>query len=143
MATGWIKLDSARLNQPQTETFRGAQVEVRMSPYELPEAVRAYTNPDRTCFTIEFRYLGTDEPVRETPVGAVTPYTGRESGRLLRLDIDLSRLPGGAHGLTLKMVHQAIDSLGKGPDRLARRRHYEVVEQTLEENPELLEAAVS
>ena len=134
----WIRLDRDALNQPLQGRLKGVQIEVRLSPFDIPEAVRGYfANPTRGLFTIEFRYPGGPEKLNVTAAGAVTAHVGRHSQRLHRLEVDVSQLEGGEHGLNLHLV-PAIDLarqiLVRSPERSGRHFNYEAVSRAVSQH---------
>ena len=93
----WVRLDAEKLNTPQLEAIRGVNITVRMSPYDVPEAVRGYYDEELERFVIEFRYIG-DEPFRQKQKGEhITLRIGRHSGRLygVEVNVDAMKAPRG------------------------------------------------
>ncbi len=108
----WVRLDSEKLNTPQQEAIRGVNITVRMSPYDVPEAVRGYYDEDQERFVIEFRYIG-EEPFRRKQKGKhITLRVGRHSGRLYGIEVDVKAMKAQSVDLILEVsdaVLQAID----------------------------------
>lgn len=138
----WIKLDQVALDQPSTESMHGADIEVHLSPYDIPEAARGYLSNDRRTFVLEFRYITTQEPlVTENPMHAVTVHVGRHSQRLYRLEIDLAKLDRRSDQLTVNIKREAteaIRTLKQTPQRQWRIGSYRAAEDAIAEHPELV-----
>src|ERR1700683_4371911 len=118
MAEDWIKLDQAELEKPRFETFRGVSVELHISPYNLPGAVRFYTSKDRQNFNIEFRYLGGEEQTTEVKYSdSVTIHLGEKSERLYRIEIKMAEWNVLEGGLKLQLIGDAITSLAQHHSR--------------------------
>lgn len=88
----WVRLNAEKLNMPKRQAVRGADITVRMSPYDVPEAVRGYYDEELKRFVIEFRYIG-DEPFRQKQKGEhITLRMGRHSGRLYGIEVDVGAM---------------------------------------------------
>ncbi len=57
-----IKLNRFRINRPRRKTIDGVDINVFVSPYDIPEEVSGDYNKDRDVFVIAFHYAGDDEP---------------------------------------------------------------------------------
>ena len=128
----WVRLDSETLNTPQLEAIRGVNITVRMSPYDVPEAVRGYYDKALRRFVIEFRYIG-DEPLKPKQEGEyIKLRIGRHSGRLYGIEVDVDAMKAQAADLNLKVsdaVLQAIDSLLL--PKPSRHENYEVAKDAI------------
>ena len=88
------------------------EVEVFISPFEIPRAVRGFYDEHRKRFVVDFKYI-TQEPTDYKDFGPseVTTKVGRKTGRILGFEIDVGAL--GASSVSLRMrvaeeVHKAI-----------------------------------
>ena len=124
----WVRLDAEKLNTPQSQAIRGVNITVRMSPYDVPEAVRGYYDEAQRRFVIEFRYID-DEPLQKKQEGAhITLRIGRHSGRLYGIEVDVDAMKSQAVDL-----NQAIDSLASLPRKRSRHENYEVAKKAIAE----------
>lgn len=90
---GWIELDPEWLDRRRemNTTTDGVEVQVFVSPYDVPDAVRAHRDTEADYFVIEFRYIQ-DEPWSRHPCNRMVALrTGSHSGRLLGVEIDVRR----------------------------------------------------
>jgi len=129
----WIKIDKDIIDKPREVEFRGLQIQVTVSPYDLPEAVRSYTSDDGQLFVIEFKYIGEEETVRKGG-GSIHIHTGRNSQRLYKIEIGVNSLVGAERGVRLQMVESAIQTLGNDPAHRARKTNYDVVREVILES---------
>lgn len=134
----WVRLDAEKLNTPQPQAIRGVNITVRMSPYDVPEAVRGYYDKALGRFVIEFRYIG-DELLKQKQEGEhITLRIGRYSGRLYGIEVDVDAMRTQAVDLILEVsdaVLQAIDdSLAHVPPKRSRHENYEVARDAITQN---------
>jgi hypothetical protein len=139
----WLTLNPAALNKARHEQIRGVEVQVLLSPYDVPEAVRGYYDRHIRRFVIEFRYISGDESlIPDAQDEHITLKIGRNSHRLYRIEIDVDRLK--APAVALKLVHavdQAIDRLVQRSRRSPREGNYEVAKEViLERGNELFQS---
>ena len=140
MKTDWIQVDTQDLNPEVTKTIRGAKVKVSHSPYDVPQMIRGFKDPESNDFVIEFKYL-TDEPVsvKRTPSSAVSLRVGQNSGRIYTIKVDIAKLRDDPVRLELKeTVKGALQALNKQKvsDRVSDRLHerYQVAQDVLSSN---------
>lgn len=106
----WIELeerDFADTAAPHQEEVRGIVLEVRVSPFSLPEAVKGTYDPESRLFEIRFRYLDGEEDAQLCQThGHVRVFEGRNSGRIMRIEVDVDALGVEAVQLALKAIEQ-------------------------------------
>lgn len=88
----WIRLNTEVLNPTREIDVAGVAVKVRLSPHDVPIAVRGRRDEQQGRFCIEFKYLD-DEPSRihsDQPEFRV--WVGASSGRLCSIEIPLKSL---------------------------------------------------
>lgn len=82
----WIRLNPANLNVARAESISGLDAKVFLSPYDVPHAVRSFTDPSRHCMGIEFTYMDSDEPKVSLPArNNIVFVLGKNSHRLFSL----------------------------------------------------------
>lgn len=136
----WISLDQNVIDRPRRGRFQGMEIEVELSPYELPEAVRGYLTDDEKTFIIEFKYLaGAEATVPQSAIDSVVIHLGRTSKRLYKIEIGTDVWAGAAHGVRFRMA-QAIEALENDPSRNLRKGNYEVAREVILGQPELVPA---
>jgi hypothetical protein len=75
----------------RTTEIKGQKVEVMMSPYDVPEAMRAYRLPSQGWVAIEFRYLVNDEGLKTVKIREDLLYqVGIASSRLYAIHFNLN-----------------------------------------------------
>src|SRR6266576_220275 len=119
----WLPVDSTELNKPHTQRINGVKVEVSLSPYEIPRAVRGYKEASSNFFVIELKYL-TQETTKTVQVrDHVVVEVGQNSGRLYKIKFDVVALGCQKVGVSLvqNAVETAIDQLGTMPRYGGRR----------------------
>jgi hypothetical protein len=111
----WLELNQIPLNEWRQEELNGVLVQVSVSPYDVPIAVRGYPDSDPGWFVIEFKYA-TEEELRPAE-GAphIVLLLGKNSGRIYKIRINRKALAVEKVGLELKVeklqqeVSRAID----------------------------------
>ena len=135
--TEWLQLDGKQLNPLQKREIRGVKIDVYLSPYDVPEAVRGFYDESVARFVIEFKYLG-EESTRLKRHKHLELRVGKNSGRLYRIDVDVESLKAEAVSLNMhipELVSEAIDSLAPAaPDR--GRDNYDLAKQVISERKE-------
>lgn len=131
----WLRLDPEKLNTPKHITIEGADVVVRLSPYDVPIAVRGHVDSSSKNRIVEFRYLD-DEPAsrRRTLSSGVIVHLGRNSDRVCRIEFPLStfgptqpvsvlcelpRLSGDFNTLSEEFKNHRAAAIAKGNYRIA------------------------
>jgi hypothetical protein len=128
---GWIELDPEWLDRRRelNTTTDGVEVLVFVSPYDVPDAVRAHRDTPADYFVIEFRYIQ-EEPWSRHPCNRMVALrTGSHSGRLLGLEIDLRRARNNSVVTgqdALRVAVAAIDS-----QLLSHRHNFSLATQIL------------
>lgn len=107
----WHYLDTSKFMKPEADSERGVRVELSLSPYDVPEAVRGYFSEDIRRFVIEFRYIQ-DEPWERREAGEhVTLRVGKGSQRLYGIEVDVETLSADSVTLAIESAKDAINSL--------------------------------
>ena len=108
----WIRLDQGLYCQPHQIGMTDVEVEIFISPYEIPRAVRGYRDERRGRFNIEFAYI-TRERTKKTKIGppGVRTIVGRKTGRIRGFEIDVDQLGATSVELRLSAVQEAIAAL--------------------------------
>jgi len=109
----WMRLDPATLNRSFQERIRGVQINVLLSPYDVPLAVRGYFDKSLDRFVIEFKYLG-DEPEAKRKLKQdenITLRVGQNSRRLLGIEVNVHRMEVRAVGLQMRVARVIKEAL--------------------------------
>jgi len=132
----WIEVDQRELNEPRRETLRnGAEVQVFVSPNDIPTFARAEFSKAEKRFVMEFRYLSGEEETVERPVDTnLKVFVGKHSNRLYRIEINVNNFT--AEQLEL-YIPKWIDELEQVPQRPQRHGNYETVRKLLNSRREL------
>jgi hypothetical protein len=138
----WIELDPEQLNQNERTCVNGIEINVGLSPYDIPERVRGSYDDDIGRFVIEFEYLDDNEPREISWQNEhVTLCVGENTGCLYAIHVDVESL--GADAVKVRVsVADAIRHLSEDERHSAQRRHYEVAEEIIAKNAERLLAGV-
>lgn len=135
----WIQVDPTAVSPSSLKDVHGVELNVQISPYDVPRQVRGNYDTSLTQFVIEFRYLG-DEPLRDQRLDQhVTLQVGRNSGRLYEIHVDVDSLRAQKVQLRLhlgQVVSEGIRQLAAS--RPERTKNYELARQILEEHREEL-----
>src|SRR5262245_14607976 len=128
----WVRLKSLQLNPTRHEKVSGADVEVALSPFDVPTAARSYRDPD-SRFVIEFKYLSEGEPREELREGDVTVSMGKTSHRLYSLIVDMRALPeSDSIALLRARFKRVIDRLSGAQPSKVRSGSYQAAKEVIE-----------
>jgi len=61
----WIRVEGGKYNLPRKEILRGVEVNVFMSPYDVPQGVRGEFDEKLNRFQITFEYISEEGEVIE------------------------------------------------------------------------------
>ena len=59
----WLPVQEREFDKSNSKTHDGITIQVSLSPYDIPEAVRGFREANTPWFVIEFRYISS-EPTR-------------------------------------------------------------------------------
>lgn len=137
----WLRVNPAEFSKPEQRKIHGMNVEVFVSPYDMPEAVRGILEADSKTFTIEFRYIGGDEPLEQVIQDRVTTFVGKHSERIYKIVLPMAK----EQPVSLRLVPQVnaiIRQLEKIPSR--RSGNYQVAKEIVSKRAgKLLERAAA
>lgn len=125
----WVRLESME-SKDERSKVNDISVIFRVSPYDVPEAIRGSRDPNTDRFRIEFRYLS-DEPTEEHRGrdGSLL-YLGKHSGRLY--GIELPAVPGGVARFEVRFeIERFRKVLADAKPASKRPRNLELAEQAI------------
>lgn len=107
----WLRLKNLSASLPPP-SVPGMILDVVVSPYDVPEAVRGIKTADGR-FRVEFRYIDGPEPASspQTLDNHVVAFEGRYSKRLLALEVDVDAIGVQAVGLSISTHDQVAERL--------------------------------
>lgn len=117
----WVRVRPDTKKAKQLKTIRGVQIEVQVSPYDIPEAVRGEYSKELSKFVIEFKYIGEEPFDLKGHQQHVALRIGKNSGRLYGIEIDVDALKVSEVRVR---VTNAIDSLIRQPPINDRLNNY-------------------
>ncbi len=89
----WTPLELSPEKIKETVDIGGVKVELLVSPYDVPEAMRVRYVSELKRLVIEFKYIDADEPIdAQNDDQHLTLYIGRNSKRLFKVEIDVDGL---------------------------------------------------
>jgi hypothetical protein len=130
----WLNLDLDTETPERTQEIRGVQVELLVSPYDIPEAVRAFFDKSKERYVIEFKYIGYEPTVPQVEDRYTTIIIGENSGRLYGMELDVNALRAESVELRMRVateVHEAIDHLVNKPANPVRLGNYRLVKDAI------------
>lgn len=90
MKSNWITTDSVRIIERGGTNGSSINVHFMVSPYDIPEAVRATVNEDTNSLIIEFRYIPINEKKHETYYDGVKFEVGKNTNRIYKVFLEKS-----------------------------------------------------
>jgi len=133
----WVILDQARLNQRREKEIRGVRINVFLSPYDIPQAIRGQYDQQIGQFLIEFKYMEDEPIVRDQKDLALVLRIGKNSGRLFGIEVDVDKLKASHVNLAMylqNMVSQALHKrLEQLPSGSSTHRNYDLASDIIKE----------
>ena|SRR2546422_937721 len=133
-ASQCLALSPEKLASENQQKLRGVRLNIFVSPYDVPDAVRGYYDPSLSRFVVEFRYMTEEKWSPKAQDQFVTLRIGRESKRLLGIEIDLRGPSAQTVSLRLhvpQLVEQAIERLSKEPHAPSREDNYRIAKDVI------------
>lgn len=130
----WIPVETESLHTNESVRVRGVEINVGLSPYEVPEGISGHYDKSIGRFVIRMKYLQDDEERISAPTeDHITLVVGKHSGCLYEIHVDVDEI--GAKSVALKLclprVNNEIRKLAKNHRFSKKRRHYDVVKEAL------------
>ncbi len=134
----WIPLRELRLNDEiEHRKLQGVKVDVLVSPYDIPEAVRGDFIEGKNRFVIEFKYIS-EESTRERLLEPnVKVRIGKNSSRLYAIDLDMKALDASAVSLRVQVaeaLRNVLTHLIQQPVSAVRQKNYKLAKDVIEQN---------
>ena len=133
----WVEVPSDKLLAPHKEKIKNVELQVFVSPHDVPRRVRGAYDEITNHFVIEFRYI--DDDHFDTPHisddGVVTVFTGAFSGRIGKIDVDVQKVSAQAVSLKIAAIHVAenyLQRFANAQTTLASRLNSQAAKEALE-----------
>jgi hypothetical protein len=130
----WIDVDLDAYTKERKAKIRGVEVELLVSPYDIPVAVRGCFDKSKNRFIIEFKYLVPEKTKTLTLDQFVTYRIGESSQRLYALEVDVQWLREKAGELEAglsKEIDEALDKLAQKPRSSLREDNYRLAKDAV------------
>lgn len=137
----WLDVNPKEFSKPEQLRIRGVNVDVFLSPYDMPEAVRGTYDKNEQKFTIEFRYIGGDEPLERDVQDKTTISVGKRSKRIYKIEltqVELTNKMSVGLRLMLPKVDAALDRLEHDYASAQRSGNYQIAKKILEKRGETI-----
>jgi len=137
----WLEINPKEFSASEHVQIRGVNIEVFLSPFDLPEAVRGSYDRDAKKFLIEFRYIGGNEPLATDMLESDTISIGKHSKRIYKIELGQVGLTEGEKiglRLILPKVNAVLESLEHNRDSARRAGNYRVAKKILQQRAEKL-----
>lgn len=138
----WIRIDPSLSSEAIAPEQEGVQINLIMSPFDVPRFMRGSFDAASRRFIIEFKYIGEEPIKRQESDKNITLRVGKHSGRLYGIEVNVEELGVNAVQLRVhipKVIDNAIDKqiqrleMSERPQRLNRRANFEVAKRALSE----------
>ena len=123
----WVRVDPTEVERDiASRKGRGVELRLFLSPYDVPDAVRGRYDSNLGRFVIEFRYIQEEEWERDEHHEYITLRLGKNSRRILGIEIDVDRLKADHIKLDLRrMVGRRIRKIAKSGKRRVPQGNYD------------------
>jgi hypothetical protein len=134
----WITVEPQLAFASQKQLIGGREVNVFISPYNVPRAIRAEKTPDGKRLKFFFRYLdGEENPgsgERTSHDGVAIVRYGRSSGRVSCIEIDLIEAKVRSVRLrsAVEEAEKALEFCEQAEKSLSKRLNYQAASEALE-----------
>lgn len=134
----WINVDPSMAFESQKELIAGREVNVFISPYNVPRAIRAEKSSDGKRLIFYFRYLDGEEDAasegKRTDDGLAVIRYGKTSGRVTEVELDLTAAKARSARLrdAVEGAEKALDTCEHLEASLSRRLNYKAASEALE-----------
>jgi hypothetical protein len=117
----WLQVNLDTTAAERRGWIRGVNVELLVSPYDIPEAVRGWFDETRKLFVIDFKYMA-DEP-RETKRHDryTTLVVGKNSCRLYGMELDVKALQAERIELKIELKIAVVNEVNEALEGLVRQ----------------------
>lgn len=135
MEKQWISLANEHFPMEGT-SLQGVKVDVLVSPYDIPEAVRGYLDEQQECFVIEFKYISSEPTIERAQDENVTLRVGRNSGRLYAIHLDVRKFNPSNVQLRLEVaeaLRNVMTHLVQQPVSPLRTSNYKMAKTVIED----------
>ena len=107
----WLHLDLDTEAAKRHELIRGVEVELSVSPYDIPEAVRGYFSEVKDRFVVEFKYMAYEPTETKSEDRYTSLVLGKNSRRLYAIELDVTALQVDKVELRIGVVKEVNDTL--------------------------------
>lgn len=142
----WLKLKPAVLNTERHQLIRGVQVNVFMSPHDVPGAVRGEFEKSLNRFVIEFKYIDEEPWNRVASDHNIALRVGRHSGRLHGIEIDAVGSQADKVQLRMHivdMIKQALTGFAQHSGKNNRIANYQIAKDVISKEQDQIFAGMS
>jgi len=142
----WIPTEFSVQDLKRRINIRGNKIEVFVSPYDIPKAIRGYRDPDAGRIVIEMKYITEDEPTKTQKISDwISCAIGKASSRIYSISVVAKTAEFRAgdeirRDASMKELVQCIDEMANAATRSASKNNPEMVKQAIiSHSSELLE----
>lgn len=112
--TAWTDVEVESFDRLERTKRAGVKIEISLSPYDIPEAVKGCFCPDHNKFVISFRYLSKEGLTEKIINENLTVCEGIESGRVYEIYIDVHAINAETVSLEVKpILDEFYESISK------------------------------
>jgi len=101
----WVAVDPSEFTTWEKKRLNGVMVNVSVSPYDIPEAVRAFRAPNSNWFHIQLKYSIPEALTLEKISSDMEVVYGINSRRVQEIRIDLTHFPHQEQAALQKLQH--------------------------------------
>lgn len=142
-----VNIKQEAVNPPVDQTTRGVTVKVMLSLFDVPEGASADFDKEKRVITLNFDYIGGEEPTVEKPgERAISLVLGKNSNRLYGIKIALDEMPEFEPGkfdyeFVIDVVEEGVEKYKKMHPKI-KSRSFEAVNRVLKTYSSELEPIV-
>ena len=138
----WKRIDDnvlERISQRKTNVVKGINFTVMVSPYAIPVRFKGEYNRERKVFEIRFQYLDEEPSEFRKADDQIDLLVGKNSGRLMGIDVDVHTLGVEFVGLVLQELPKQVSA----GDTQTKRANFEAVREVIDSTKDSLLAELA
>lgn len=142
--SNWMPINRKDFDLRRKRQINNVELNVIISPYDVPEGVRGAFDDVLGRFVIEFSYIGDEPWRRESPDRHLTLRVGKKSNRLYGIEVDVHALKAESVVLRLgvpKLVSSALTRLSSREQ--SRSDNYDLAREVIRRRESELFAQLS
>lgn len=128
----WREIDTEKLETADHKKSGDVRINLMLSPYDIPRAIRGEYDAALKRFVIRFLYIGDEPTERREADRFLAMRLGKKSGRIYGIEVDTDSLKSQQVHLDVALQQAVSDAVKRlSAESSVLRRNYEVVRKVI------------